>query len=127
MSEVVLDASALLALLNDEAGADVVAASLPGAVISAVNYCETITKLCNAGMPEDKIRLALESFNLMIIPFDEEQAYRAGLLHAITREAGIGLGDRACLSLGKIRKTTVLTADKAWQAFNREQKIRLIR
>ncbi len=56
MDETAIDASALLALLNEEPGADVVAQALPGAVISAVNLSEVVAKLSQAGMPEDAVR-----------------------------------------------------------------------
>jgi ribonuclease VapC len=114
MSDVVLDASALLALLQVEPGADVVTEALPRAVISAVNLSEVIAKLCAAGMPEKVVHQVLEPLGLEIIPFNSEQAYQAGLLRTATREAGLSLGDRACLSLGKILGREVMTADKSW-------------
>jgi PIN domain nuclease of toxin-antitoxin system len=114
MPEIVLDASALLALLNAEPGGDVVTESLPRAVISAVNLSEVIAKLAESGMPEKVVRQVLEPLGLDIAPFDEEQAYQAGLLRARTRELGLSLGDRACLSLGKILNAVVLTADTTW-------------
>ena len=73
MPEVVIDASALLALLNDEPGADVVAEALPQGIISAVNLSEVIAKLCDAGMPEKAIHQALQPLGIEIIPFDEER------------------------------------------------------
>jgi PIN domain nuclease of toxin-antitoxin system len=110
--EVVVDASALLALLNAEPGADIVAEALPGGVISAVNLSEVVAKLCEAGMPENAIRQALQPLGLEIVPFDEEQAYQAGLLRAATQTVGVSLGDRACLSLAKILGVVALTADR---------------
>jgi len=112
--EVVVDASALLALLNAEPGADIVAEALPRGVISAVNLSEVVAKLCEAGMPENAIRQALQPLGLEIVPFDEEQAYQAGLLRAATQTVGVSLGDRACLSLAKILGVVALTADRTW-------------
>jgi PIN domain nuclease of toxin-antitoxin system len=123
----VLDASALLALLNAEPGADVVAQELPGAVISAVNLSEVVAKLCGAGIPENVIHQILEPLGLEIAPFDEEQAYQAGLLRPATREAGISLGDRACLSLGKMLGVVTLTADRTWEELSIGTNIRVIR
>lgn len=80
MPDAVIDASALLALLNAEPGADAVAQALPAAVISAVNLSEVVAKLTQAGMPENAIRQALLPLALKVEPFDEEQAYQAGLL-----------------------------------------------
>ena len=115
MHKVVLDASAVLALLNAEPGADMVADAVSEAVISTINLSEVIAKLCAAGMPETAIRQILKPLGLNIEPFDEEQAYQAGLLHTSTRDAGISLGDRACLSLAKMLGLVVLTADRTWK------------
>ena len=127
MPEVVLDASALLALLNAEPGASAVAEALPEAVISAVNLSEVVAKLCGAGMPEKVVRQVLGTLGLEIVPFDEEQAYQAGLLRAAKGYAGLSLGDRACLSLGKIRGAGVLTADRTWAELSTGTGVRVIR
>lgn len=127
MPEVVIDASALLALLNAEPGADIVAEALPGGVISAVNLSEVVAKLCEAGMPENAIRQALQPLGLEIEPFDEEQAYQAGLLRAATQAAGISLGDRACLSLAKMLGVVALTADRTWAGLSVGATIKVIR
>lgn len=127
MPEVVIDASALLALLNDEPGADVVAEALPGGVISAVNLSEVIAKLCDAGMPEKAIHQALQPLGIEIVPFDEDQAYQAGLLRTSTQDFGISLGDRACLSLAKKLGIDALTADRAWTELSIGTTIKVIR
>jgi ribonuclease VapC len=127
MAEIVMDASALLALLNAEPGADVVAEALPGAVISAVNISEVVAKLSGTGMMEKVIHQVIDPLGLEIVPFDGEQAYRAGALRAATREAGISPGDRACLSLGKMLDREVLTADRSWTKFSMGVKVRTIR
>jgi PIN domain nuclease of toxin-antitoxin system len=49
-SSVVLDASAMLALLNQEPGAATVLGVLDRAVISAVNLAEVYTRLIDGGM-----------------------------------------------------------------------------
>jgi ribonuclease VapC len=125
--EAVIDASALLALLNDEPGADVVAEALPQGVISAVNLSEVVAKLCDAGMPEKAIHQALQPLGIEIVPFDEEQAYQAGLLRTSTQDFGISLGDRACLSLAKKLGIDALTADKAWAELSIGTTIKVIR
>ncbi len=127
MSKIVLDASALLALINAEPGTDVVSGWLPGASISAVNVSEVVAKLCEAGMPEKTVRQMLEPLGLEIIPFDEEQAYQAGFLRTITRHAGFSLGDRACLSLGKKLNLEILTTDRTWAKIPTGSFIRVIR
>jgi ribonuclease VapC len=116
----VLDASALLCLLNGEAGADRVAEALPEAIISTVNLSEVIAKLSDAGGSPELIRAAIDALQLRIITFDEEQARMAGLLRPATRAVGLSFGDRACLALGRIRKAIVLTADGAWSSLDVE-------
>ena len=127
MPEVVIDASALLALLNAEPGANVVAEALQGSVISAVNLSEVVAKLCDAGMPEKAIHQALQPLGLEIVPFDEEQAYKAGLLRTVTHDMGISLGDRACLSLAKMLGVVALTTDRAWAELSIGTTIKVIR
>ncbi|MSQ07148.1 MAG: PIN domain-containing protein [Dehalococcoidia bacterium] len=127
MAEVVLDASALLALLNDEPGAAVVAIEIPGSAISALNLSEVVAKLSDAGMPEAAIRQALQGLPLDVIPFDQEQAYEAGLLRTATRSAGLSLGDRGCLSLARRLGLPALTADRTWQALAIGAVVRVIR
>jgi len=127
MSNCVLDASAILALLNDEAGAKTVQALLPGAIVSAVNYAEVVTRLSLLGMPESEIREALEILGLEIIPFDEEQSFRAGILVNGTKNFGLSLGDRACLALALKNGFPAVTADRSWQEVKAGIEVRLIR
>lgn len=127
MTEVVIDASALLALLNGETGANLVAEVLPEGVISSVNLSEVIAKLSEAGMPETAINQALQPLGLKVIPFDEEQAYLAGFLRTATQNLGVSLGDRACLSLAKMLGIVALTADRAWMGLSIGVTIKVIR
>lgn len=127
MPETVVDASALLALLNAEPGAEVVAEALPGAVISAVNLSEVVAKLCEAEMPEKAIRQALHPLGLAVESFDEDQAYQAGILRAATKSAGLSLGDRGCLSLAQRLGVPALTADKTWLELSVGVTVRIIR
>jgi PIN domain nuclease of toxin-antitoxin system len=125
--EVVLDASAVLALLNGEAGADAVAQVLPQAAMSAVNLSEVIAKLADAGMPERAIREALEGLPMEIVPFDRDQAYEAGLLRPSTKGVGLSLGDRGCLSQARRLGVPALTADRTWEALSVGAKVTVIR
>jgi ribonuclease VapC len=117
----------LLALLNGEPGADVVEEALAVSVISSVNLCEVIGKLCEAGMTEKVVRQTLQTLGLKIISFDEEQSYQAGIIRKGTREAGLSLGDRACLSLAKVLGVAALTADRSWAVISVGVKVRVIR
>jgi PIN domain nuclease of toxin-antitoxin system len=117
MSKVVLDASAFLALLNEEKGQEVVAQVLNNAVISSVNACEVAAELHEKlKMPIDKIESLLITLITEIIPFDLEQAIIAAALKPKTKELGLSLGDRACLALGQSLNLPVYTADRAWSA-----------
>ena len=111
---VVLDASALLALLFNEAGADIVAARLATSVIGAVNLSEVAAKLADHGMPEAAIALTFGEFDLGVRPFDVDQARVAGALRGHTRALGLSLGDRACLALAHQLQAVAFTADRDW-------------
>ncbi len=127
MARVVLDASAILALLNAEPGSRVVEESLSEAAVSAVNLSEVISKLSERGMPEAAIRTAIDGLGLEVHPFDAPAAYSAGRLRPATRGLGLSMGDRACLALGVSLSAPVLTADGSWKKLKVGVKVRLIR
>nr|WP_295661454.1 type II toxin-antitoxin system VapC family toxin [Polymorphobacter sp.] len=110
---IVLDASAVLAVLLDEPGADVVIAHLEAAVISTVNLSEVATRL-RRGLDADVVRSHLNSLRMVAIPADETLAVEAGLLDRVTSPFGLSLGDRHCLALGLRLGCPVLTGDRAW-------------
>ena len=112
---VVLDASALLAYLQDEPGGGRVKAMLGQAVLSTVNWAEVIGKARDKEIDVEGLKEDLESLGLRIEPFSAAQAEVAGRLKEATRRLGLSLGDRACLSLGRDRGEAVYTADAAWQ------------
>jgi len=114
MSEIVLDSSAVLALMQSEPGADTVTAVLPGALIGMVNLAEVVTKLCERGMTSTVAHKAVASLGVRIAEFTEDQARLVGELRPLTRSAGLSLGDRACLALGKARDAVVLTTEGIW-------------
>jgi PIN domain nuclease of toxin-antitoxin system len=114
MSKYVLDASAVLTVLNQEPGKERVEAILGQAAISTVNVAETIGKLMDAGMSDANARASLELLHLEVIDFDIEMARLAGSLKPATKKLGLSLGDRCCLALGSLRGNTVVTADRLW-------------
>ena len=115
MSDVVLDASAVLALLRDEPGGDAVAAHIGRAAISAVNLQEVAKEMLREGATVGAIRPVLDELALVLHPHDEEAAYAAAALYPATREHGRGLGDRSCMALGMTLGVPVLTADREWR------------
>lgn len=127
MSEVVLDASALLALLNREPGYEEIARVITRAAISAVNLSEVAAKLAESGMPGEAIQAALEGLALETHDFGREVAFQAGLLRPLTRSRGLSLGDRACLALGLQLDLPVITTDRAWEGLNLGVEVRLVR
>ncbi|MFQ6028047.1 MAG: type II toxin-antitoxin system VapC family toxin [Dehalococcoidia bacterium] len=123
----VLDASALLALLNSEVGGDSVMEVLAEAVISSVNHSEVIAKLAEGGLPEFAIHQTLDALALEVLPFDVNQSYLAGMLRVDTRSAGLSLGDRACLALAHSLQLPVLTTDRSWSRMNLGIEVQVIR
>jgi ribonuclease VapC len=100
MNKVVLDASAILALLNDEPGAEKITPELLSrATAGAVNAAEVQTILVReGGDPDESWALAVDPIP-SIEPFTAEQARIAGTLVRKTSPLGLSLGDRACLAL----------------------------
>lgn len=128
MASSVLDASALLVLLKGETGADrVIEALTEGAAMSTVNFSEVIAKLNESGMPEEDIHEALDPLELDIVGFDTQNAYGAGLLRSVTKQAGLSLGDRACLALAQQLSLPTITADRVWKNVVENVVIQLIR
>lgn len=115
MSEVVIDASALLALLRDEPGAAKVAQVLAEARMSSVNYAEVVSHFIHAGMPADQVEAMLKPLPMTIVDADRALGTIAGRLRAATAEAGLSLGDRFCLALARRDGLPALTADRQWR------------
>ncbi|MCC6481014.1 MAG: type II toxin-antitoxin system VapC family toxin [Sphingomonadaceae bacterium] len=114
MSQTVLDASALLALLRDEPGARDVAEVLTDARISSVNYSEVVSHFINAGMPAQQVDAMLNPLPVTVVEADRGLATSAGHLRAVTAKVGLSLGDRFCLALAKRDGLHAMTADKQW-------------
>jgi len=112
---VVLDASAVLALLLGEAGATKVAGVLAGSQMSAVNYAEVFTHYAKLGSRTADIEEVVDALPIEIIPLDADLARAAGMLRPLTIEAGLSLGDRCCLALAKRSGLPAWTADKQWK------------
>jgi ribonuclease VapC len=124
---IVLDASALIALIYQENGGDLVEKYLPNAEISTVNLAEVATYMIKQGLDLKEAVSLLKDLSIPAIDFDEEQAFIAAQLLEKTNSKGLSLGDRACLALGMRLNQMVLTADKIWQELDLAVKIKLIR
>lgn len=123
----VLDASALLAFLQEEPGAEIVETVLEEASISAVNWSEVVQKAVSGGVDVDGMRDDIEALGVSIVPFDRDQAEAVGVLWKETRRHGLSLGDRACICLGMHLDAPVFTADKVWKKIKIEADIRVLR
>jgi ribonuclease VapC len=111
----ILDASAVLAVLNGEPGQKKVIPMLAESAISSVNLTEVAAKLLETGMDEDSARLAVSVLGVgEVVDFTEELAWKAAQLRPLTKAYGLSLGDRACLALAVKLKVPVVTADKEW-------------
>jgi ribonuclease VapC len=127
VSRVVLDASALIAFIKNEPGGDRVHAVLGEAAISAVNFSEVIAKMTDFGREVTEVERQLHRLQLEILAFTSEDARIAAAFRRPTRAAGLSLGDRSCLALGKRLGFPVLTADRQWSDLPVDVKIELIR
>ncbi len=128
MNEVVLDASAILAIVFQERGGEKLTAEiLKDSVISTVNLAEVQSKLIKKGyLPDEAWEDAL-SLVTAAEPFTTEQARTAGNLIAATAKYGLSLGDRSCLALAMALKAPVYTTEQAWRNLKLGVPIHVIR
>ena len=112
--EYLLDASALLAWLNEERGAEKVDPILDRSAISTVNLSETLQKSLSEGVEVRGLSADLEALGILPLPFETEDAESAADLWTQTRDLGLSLGDRACLATALKLEVPAVSADKAW-------------
>ena len=123
----VLDASAILAALNDEPGGDRAAELAPFSIVSAVNVAEVVGKLLDHGVWMDEAVRVVVALGAPIVPFGETEAMTAALLRPATLRFGLSLGDRACIATAMVRGLPVITADRRWSELDLPTGVELIR
>jgi PIN domain nuclease of toxin-antitoxin system len=112
----VIDASALLAMLHAEPGAEAVEPLVDGASMSTVNWSEVVQKSMARGVDVSGLRGEVEALGLSVVPFSvEDSEIAAELWGGVHQRAGLSLADRACLALARRLGATAVTADRTWR------------
>ena len=121
----ILDASALLAWLQNEPGATIVEETLAESAISSLNWSEVLQKSLAHGVDITGLRQDLKALGLAILPFDRDAAEQTARLWSAG--SNLSLADRACLALGVQYAIPVLTADRFWTQVTVGATVRLVR
>ncbi len=127
MASAVLDASAILAFLENEPGAETVAAVIEDALVSVVNDAEVVSKLIRSGRTPDQAIDTVATLPYRLVPLDTALARRAGRLTFETTSWGLSLGDRCCLALAEREGLPAITGDRHWLGLLPGVVLRLIR
>lgn len=133
MSNIALDASAMLAYLFDEDGADLVEATLnDSSYIGSINWAEVLSKIEDKGHSSETLIITLTNQGLLgntleILATTEQDALLIAQLRPQTKQFGLSLGDRACLALGMRLEIPVMTADTAWRNLTLDVPVQMIR
>ena len=127
MSVTVFDASAILAIVFDEPGADRALELLDGGLVSAVNYSEALAKMIEKGFIAEEAVEGLAAMTLQLVTFDKAQAEQTARMRKSTVHKGLSIGDRACLALTASREGVAVTTDRAWSELDIGVKLEMIR
>jgi len=125
MPRPVLDASAVLALLQEEPGADEVEEMLDGALMSCVNLSEVLQKAAQHGADIEGLEYDLEALGVEFRPFDVTAA--TGTAALWSAGSGLSLGDRACLALAQAEGAVATTTERRWLNADHPVPVRLLR
>jgi PIN domain nuclease of toxin-antitoxin system len=125
VTSVVLDASALLAMLLGEPGAEKVKAALDGILLCTVNLAQIVSHYAKLGASRRDIETMLRPLPIRVVPVDAALTYEAGMLRPLTFPGGLPLGDRYCLALAKREGVPALTAERRWPDIAAEADVRV--
>jgi len=117
---IVVDASAVLAVLGSETGAEEIVARSDGGLISTVNLAEVVQKAALNGVPPQSVGAFIDQANWGVVPFDDQMAIAAAELWTMYPTRGLSLGDRACLALAQAVSGIALTLDTGWSGIDLE-------
>jgi ribonuclease VapC len=126
MTEVVLDASAVLALLQEESGSEQVASVISSSLMCVINEAEVIGRLIKGGQPPEQAISVVSRLSYRLVDLDASLARRAGSWWAVTKPQGLSLADRCCLALAERERLPALTADESWTRIALDVEVRLI-
>ena len=122
---VVLDASAVLALLHEGQGADEIEQLLDGALMSSINLSEVIQRAEQRGIGTEGLEYDLEALGIQFRGFDLAMARPTAELWS--RGSGLSLGDRACVVLAEAEGLIAVTADRRWARAKLPVELRFVR
>ncbi|MFN7055753.1 type II toxin-antitoxin system VapC family toxin [Hyphomonas sp.] len=114
MNGVLVDASVLLAILQQERGWEMASSLASGALISSVNLSEVAARLHERGFSVDESQYLIDQTGVRVLDFSTDHALAAAAMRPLTRAHGLSLADRACLATAQVEGLKVLTADRAW-------------
>lgn len=126
MSDFVLDASVILAVILAEPGASRYSRHVTRGLVGSVNLSEVVAKLEERGATEPEMRGLLYGLELIPVPFDSGDAWATGLLRRRTRHEKLSLGDRACLALAISRGLPAMTTDREWGRLGLGKTVRVV-
>lgn len=123
---IVLDASALLSLVNRETGWEIVArrAVDQDTTISAVNYAEVLQKAARLSIPAEDIDAQMDTLGVTVSPFSRLDARLAASFYR--HQSGLSLADRVCLALARSVNSPAYTADRLWERWAEELGVHVV-
>ena len=124
---IILDASALLALIFDEPGAEIVAPQARDSRILSVNFSEVVQRVLSIDGNPERAEEAVDLLKIKVAPFDRRLARLTAELREITSFMGASFADRACLAFALATSAPVLSSDQDWRRLDIGIDIRMIR